>query len=76
MRNKMRVEKKMGLDTPCDGQIDFMIKNFLVVLQGFPRWPSIRANATIVPSSLIGFLLQNEVIQFDNVCVLHHNTKQ
>lgn len=48
-----------------------MIKGLLVLFQRLPRRPSIRADPTIVPSSLVVFLLlQDEVVQLNHICIL------
>ena len=43
----------------------------------FPRWPSVRSDATVVPSFLLGLvLLQDVIVQFDNICVLSKERQQ
>jgi len=61
----------MCLNIPCNCQINFVVKDLLVVAQWLPGWCGIGPDATIIPSLLVIIdALQNEVIQLDNVCIL------
>jgi hypothetical protein len=47
------------------------VKGPAIEFQRLPRRPSVCPNATVVPSSLVMLnLFQDEVVQFDHVCVL------
>lgn len=60
---------------PCDRQVNLVIKNLLVEPEWLPRRLSVCSYSTVVPCLLFVFaLLQDEVVQFDHICILFNES--